>query len=180
MGGGGDIIALSAKIELLDNVLADEETVSFDFLDFFPNIDFEPIYGAKAKGMDQVEVEYVAEAKTDPRAPAFLPITDARVHYEERIIIYVSADAWEKGKADRDALLKKMREMVTGIFPVNPLVKTRTRMVEGCDKKALVAFPKTHSSAAYIIQYLRVGLRQNCKKVFGLGDRVSYRIREGD
>lgn len=157
VGGGGDLIALSMKNLVLNEILNNGELVVWEFLKTYPLINFEPQYHPQRQF---VALKYNYDASPARLRKQLRGVKPYELGQEEMISIYVPALIWQKGGPPRRALIDEVKQRVLELFPAH----RRTAMFSyqpDCSTKTFL-FPVSRIIEVRVIQEMRGMLMAGC------------------
>ena len=156
VGGGGDVIALTAKQQTL-TTLIHQRMPTLDFLRAYPQINFEPNY---EKDQQEVAIDYRVEVIGN--------------QYRELITLFVPALLWQQDEASREAIVNEMLDYVLSVFPAYPNSETVTYVPSGCSANTKVTFPKALNGIMKQIQEMRGSILHGCGAVMSMSITFPY------
>lgn len=162
VGGGGDEIALMAKVRVLQAVLKDRDATTWDFLRVYPGIGFEPLYKREEQ---QVSLRYQARPRNYRRfnlKPLPGVPFDKKGGYQELISVYVPALLWNRGTREQNKIVQQIKDYLVDLFPVYDLTAYSNYVGLACNSRFHLRFPRAKTSAAATIQEVRTALLTNC------------------
>lgn len=148
VGGGGDIIPLTIKYEVLQHLVEKGKTVTKEFLIEFPKIAFEPLYDKREQFVGLLY-------KADPALKRSLD--------HEKITIYVPVFKWQKGSKSRRQVTNEIIDHVTSLFPAYPGTPKNKVSPLNCHTKETVYFPVAKTSEIAFMQQIRAAILLNCE-----------------
>lgn len=119
VGGGGDIIALTAKNQFVQRLLRDPKWRSISTIAFLMNINFEPFYDPEQQ---YVAFRYQSNSGKDflPYLPDSIPgvLTNPRSGYQDQVTVYIPVLKWGQQPQLRAGFIEKAVAYVQFLIPV--------------------------------------------------------------
>jgi hypothetical protein len=160
VGGGGDVLALTVKHEVLKSLQATGRKLRSDFLIQYPSIGFEPSYKTDKQF---VGLDYEMRLRAGVWHQGDLEGVRRDQSLQELVSIHIPALTWSQNPAGRAAMVEEITALILGIFPAfEDTVYKNESMVRGCPASVKVREPVGSDPRTAIIAFQRTDLLYNC------------------
>ena len=149
ISGGGDLITMFVKAEILKTIMGDEQnrlSATSDFVARYADINFEPLQS---------------------NIPRFVYVQwSVNRNRKESLSVYIPMERWKQGDGARTELVREAARKIVELFPSNGQHATRTFHPSSCSGNQLATYPMTQDPAVRQLQDARAGFLLGCRKFF--------------